>query len=302
MKSTPRSRRLRNPRHKETGREKPFFSKSKENKQPFFESHGAAGLASAIQTKLRIGQPGDKYEKEADAVANQVVTHSRAPSAIESQSSPSIQRITLATPQEDEKLGTAESRMEKDKLIQEKAEEEPVQQMEEEESVQQMEEEEPVQQMEEEEPVQQMEEEEPVQQMEEEEPVQQMEEEESVQQMEEDEPVQQMEEEESMQAKEKIGKAASKPRLSKKLKQASGRGSPLSEHTRVEMEQAFGVDFSKVRIHTNAQAVEMCEELGAQAFTNGKNIYFNTGKYNPESAQGKKLLAHELTHVVQQSR
>jgi hypothetical protein len=66
------------------------------------------------------------------------------------------------------------------------------------------------------------------------------------------------------------------------------------------MENAFSVDFSAIRIHTDSNAIAMCREMGAQAFTNGVNIYFNKGKYNPNSAEGKKLLAHELTHTVQQ--
>src|SRR5690606_1881665 len=55
-----------------------------------------------------------------------------------------------------------------------------------------------------------------------------------------------------------------------------------------------------VRIHTGADSVQMNRELGAQAFTHGRDIYFNEGKYNPSSPDGQRLLAHELTHVVQQ--
>src|SRR5690606_10069691 len=55
-----------------------------------------------------------------------------------------------------------------------------------------------------------------------------------------------------------------------------------------------------VNIHTDSQAVEMNKSLGAQAFTYGNDIYFNQGKYNPDSASGKHLLAHELTHTIQQ--
>ncbi len=67
-----------------------------------------------------------------------------------------------------------------------------------------------------------------------------------------------------------------------------------------EMSNSFGVDFSHVNVHTNNEAVGMNRELGAQAFTHGSDIYFNSGKYNPETSTGKHLLAHELTHVVQQ--
>lgn len=67
------------------------------------------------------------------------------------------------------------------------------------------------------------------------------------------------------------------------------------------MEPRFGTDFSGVRIHTSGDAVSMNKELHAQAFAHGSNIYFNEGKYNPGSNEGKQLLAHELTHVVQQT-
>ena len=66
------------------------------------------------------------------------------------------------------------------------------------------------------------------------------------------------------------------------------------------MESAFGTDFSQVRIHTNSTAIQMNKELNAQAFTHGSDIYFNSGKYDPSSSSGQHLLAHELTHTVQQ--
>jgi hypothetical protein len=67
------------------------------------------------------------------------------------------------------------------------------------------------------------------------------------------------------------------------------------------MEPRFGVDFSQVRVHTDGAAVQMNRDLNAQAFAHGSNIYFGAGKYNPSSSDGKQLLAHELTHVVQQT-
>ncbi|NJM81062.1 MAG: DUF4157 domain-containing protein, partial [Flavobacterium sp.] len=80
-----------------------------------------------------------------------------------------------------------------------------------------------------------------------------------------------------------------------------GGGNRLDNNTRDYMEERFGVDFSGVRIHTNSQAIQMSQDLSAQAFTVGNDIYFNQGQYNPNSTTGKHLLAHELTHTVQQS-
>ncbi len=80
----------------------------------------------------------------------------------------------------------------------------------------------------------------------------------------------------------------------------NGSGSPLNENSKREMEEGFGADFSNVRIHTDSTSTQLNENLGAQAFTNGNNIYFNAGKYSPASKEGKLLLAHELTHTLQQ--
>lgn len=80
-----------------------------------------------------------------------------------------------------------------------------------------------------------------------------------------------------------------------------GGGSSMDNDTSSFMEERFGVDFSGVRIHTNSQAVQMSQELNAQAFTVGNDIYFNQGQYNTNTNSGKHLLAHELTHTVQQN-
>lgn len=79
-----------------------------------------------------------------------------------------------------------------------------------------------------------------------------------------------------------------------------GSGSPLPYPVRENMENGIGADFGKVRIHTDNRAQDLNAKLNAQAFTVGNDVYFNKGKYNPESRSGKHLLAHELTHTVQQ--
>lgn len=80
-----------------------------------------------------------------------------------------------------------------------------------------------------------------------------------------------------------------------------GKGIPLPDDIRMEMEKHFKTDFSHVRIHTNSEAVELAKSMKALAFTHGNDIYFNEGQYNPRQEAGKELLAHELTHVVQQN-
>ncbi len=88
--------------------------------------------------------------------------------------------------------------------------------------------------------------------------------------------------------------------LENKLNSSKGSGTSLSGNTKKEMESGFGTDFSNVKVHTDSNAVQMNKQLGSQAFANGNNVYFNEGKYNPNSQSGKHLLAHELTHTVQQ--
>ncbi|WP_290057461.1 eCIS core domain-containing protein [Amycolatopsis solani] len=80
----------------------------------------------------------------------------------------------------------------------------------------------------------------------------------------------------------------------------SGGGAPLDAATRTDMESRFGADFSDVRIHTDGAAHESAKSVNAQAYTVGSNIVFQRDKYDPGSDPGKHMLAHELTHVVQQ--
>lgn len=77
-------------------------------------------------------------------------------------------------------------------------------------------------------------------------------------------------------------------------------GSPLDSKTRGFMESRFGHDFGSVRVHTDSGAAESSREVNAHAYTVGRDVVFGSGKYSPNTSSGKKLLAHELTHVVQQ--
>ncbi len=79
-----------------------------------------------------------------------------------------------------------------------------------------------------------------------------------------------------------------------------GGGSGLDAQTRSAMEGSFGADFSGVKVHTDSHAVQMSQQLNAHAFTVGNDIFFNQGRYRPQTKEGAGLLAHELTHTVQQ--
>jgi hypothetical protein len=84
------------------------------------------------------------------------------------------------------------------------------------------------------------------------------------------------------------------------LSNSNGSGSGLPDSTRSFMESRFNANFGDVRIHTGSTAETLSRDINAQAFTHGNNIYFNSGKYSPHTSSGGQLLAHELTHTIQQ--
>jgi hypothetical protein len=80
----------------------------------------------------------------------------------------------------------------------------------------------------------------------------------------------------------------------------SSGGQPLDPATQAEMEARFGEDFSQVRVHTDARAAESAEAVSAKAYTVGNEIVLGKHGYAPSAKEGRRILAHELTHVVQQ--
>ncbi|PWV56938.1 DUF4157 domain-containing protein [Chitinophaga sp. S165] len=95
-------------------------------------------------------------------------------------------------------------------------------------------------------------------------------------------------------------KDAANSGLEARLQKTKGSGTPLPSDTRTAMESSIGADFSNVRVHTGTEAAELSNDLQAQAFTHGNDIYFNDNKFDATSSTGRHLLAHELTHTVQQ--
>ncbi|HBE18292.1 MAG TPA: hypothetical protein DEG17_25170 [Cyanobacteria bacterium UBA11149] len=163
----------------------------------------------AIQPKLTIGAPGDKYEQEADSIAEQVVNQINAPE------NATIQRQEI---------------LEKDNDDDTKLRMKPV--------------------------------------------------------------VQRICDADSM---------AATPELETSIQQAKGSGQPLSDAIRQPMEHSLGADFRGVKVHTNDRSDRLNRSIQSKAFTTGKDIFFRQGEYNPVNHQGQKLIAHELTHVVQQN-
>ncbi|UTD15369.1 DUF4157 domain-containing protein [Tenacibaculum mesophilum] len=248
------------------------------------------GGGSFIQPKLNVGKPGDKYEVEADKAADEIIAKGKeTPNSF---FAPTVQK---KNEEEIQKQESNEQEVQQKPLVDSIS---PVVQLASENNLQKEEEE--VQKSEDENTQQVTEEN--LQAKEDNttsfsnELIQQKPEEE-IQEKEEEE-VQEKEEEEVQQLQMAGGDDNSS--LEGDLSSSKGGGSSLPSNTQNEMESGFGADFSGVRIHNDSNAVQMNKKLGSQAFTNGNDIYFNEGKYNPSSESGKHLLAHELTHTVQQ--
>lgn len=86
---------------------------------------------------------------------------------------------------------------------------------------------------------------------------------------------------------------------STRIQRAAGGGRPLDDGLRQSFEGGFGTDFSKVRIHTGNESADLNRSMSARAFTSGSHIFFGDGQYDPDTVPGQRLIAHELTHVVQ---
>ncbi|GAB5417725.1 MAG: hypothetical protein Crog4KO_27110 [Crocinitomicaceae bacterium] len=317
-----------------------------QEKKPFVLQR--QGLNAGIQEKLKVGQTNDRFEKEADSVADQVVSNSEAPK-VEAAPTPPIQTMkvgsgdltqrVLREPQHTEsdistsievqkesqadveteaqlsdKSGTSSASLPQGEVQLKEEEEVQLEKLDEQkvakadiETEAQLKAETEVQTKSEPEPVQAKIEETPIQKIESTPepprpiftpPVQLKTEsppEEEVQ-LKEDEEM--SEEAQSVQMKSKD--IASGDDVSSQIASSKGGGSFMDDTIKSDMESGFGHDFSNVRIHTDSQAANMSASLGAKAFTAGSDIYFNDGEYRPDTKDGKHLLAHELTHTLQQ--
>jgi hypothetical protein len=107
-------------------------------------------------------------------------------------------------------------------------------------------------------------------------------------------------EEEEIQAKSADAQPEVSENLENRINSSRGLGQPLADSARKSLEPGFGSDFNDVKVHTGAEADTLSRQLKAEAFTVGKDIFFKEGRYQPETDDGKKLIAHELTHVIQQ--
>ncbi|GAA4276779.1 eCIS core domain-containing protein [Aquimarina mytili] len=243
-----------------------FFSKSNKTVTSFFNP-------STTQPKLTVGKPNDKFEVEADEMADKVVqrlstTTTNSPKYIQPKCNDCEQEEKLQKKEEDEVLQN-ELEVQR-KPIFESNTDEP------ENNLQKK-------------PLPNVKLQRKCASCEEKEKLQKKEDEFS-------------ETEEDIQEKSETTQNQSSYDVESDLNSSKGGGRPLSANVEKSMGSAFGADFSNVRVHTGSQAVQMSKALGAQAFTHGSDIYFNQGKYDTNSSSGKHLLAHELTHTVQQGK
>ncbi|WP_439482438.1 eCIS core domain-containing protein [Cyclobacterium plantarum] len=218
-----------------------------------------------FQAKLQVGQPGDQYEQEADAMADQVIQMNAADQGAWAIKQDETEDNVQKSPIPEKEIQAQPLAQSVTPVFLSESEDKPLQEKEEEEEM-----------------------------------LQKQEGEEEIQAALEPNESKEAEDggEGSIQMKSEQAPEVSSV-LESQLKQPSG-GSGMDGATRSDMEGSFGADFSQVKIHTGPQAVQMSRDLGAQAFTHGSDIYFNEGRYNPSADSGKHLLAHELTHTLQQ--
>lgn len=220
--------------------------------QDFSSIPARTASSFSIQPKLTVGQPGDRYEQEADRVADQVMQpHSvqRVPAIGRLQPEPDNNLRRQPAAEEDKKKVAKEighkadqkkNQAEKEKIT---ADEKAVK-------------------------------------------------------ADKDKHDQKKKDDDKVQAEAQPGQVPTvTPALENHLNTEQGSGQPLPSSTRAFMESRFHHDFSNVRVHTDPQATQA---LNARAFTRNNEIYFNPAQYQPELPTGQRLLAHELTHVVQQ--
>ncbi|MEM9340212.1 MAG: DUF4157 domain-containing protein [Bacteroidota bacterium] len=276
-----------------------------------------ATRADEVHTRPEVGQPNDPHEQEANAMADRVM---RMPSEVSEEEKISPMRgnsdVFMMKPKTTDTIRMVPQQSDTVMMKPQSHDFFPmiptsgrVQMMEEDERVDPKPEDR-VNGQEEEEKIQMQTEEEDIQLMEDDEQVRMQTEEEEVSMKEEDDQVSMQQEDEEMVNKKGMSTAAVQPTaggkrqasqgLTNKINSTKGAGSPLSPETQQELGNKMGADFSSVRIHTDSKAVDMNKELSAKAFAHGKDIYFNQGNYDPGSSNGKHLLAHELTHVMQQ--
>ncbi|BAZ41857.1 hypothetical protein NIES4101_78250 [Calothrix sp. NIES-4101] len=185
---------------------------------------------SVIQPKLTIGEPGDRYEQEADRVAADVVQRINQPQAMSSKQGETVQRMEVPEEEELQMKPLANSIQHVEVPEEEELQMKPL-----------------------------------------------------------------------LQRSQVVHGGQASTDLESSINGARGGGQPLDADLQRSMGQAMGADFSGVRVHADTQADQLNQSIQAKAFTTGQDVFFRQGAYEPGSRGGQELIAHELTHVVQQN-
>ena len=237
--------------------------------RPFFAKAGGGDFfapvsysaSPSVQTKLTVNKPGDRFEQEADKMADKVM---RMPAPAPPAKEEKIQRATLP----EEKV----QKKEEDKIQKATLPEEKVQKKEDEKIQKATPPEEKVQKKEDE----------------------------KIQKATLPEEKVQKKEEEKLQRDGGNGSPAVAGDTQSSIKSKTSGGQPLSSEARSYMEPRFNADFSNVRIHSDPESAGLSNQLSARAFTYQNHVFFSRDQYQPGTSEGKQLLAHELTHTIQQ--
>ena len=261
-------------------------SEHQKSAQPFFAKAGGGDFfapvshsSPSVQTKLTVNKPGDKFEQEADKMADKVM---RMPAPSPPAKDEKIQRATLP----EEKV----QKKEEDKIQKATLPEEKVQKKEEDKIQKAALPEEKVQKKEEDKIQKATLPEEKVQKKEEE----------KIQKAALPEEKVQKKEEEKLQRDGGNGSPAVAADTQSSIRGKTSGGQPLSTEARSYMEPRFNADFSNVRIHSDPESAGLSNQLSARAFTYQNHVFFSRDQYQPGTSEGKQLLAHELTHTIQQ--
>ncbi|WP_036249026.1 DUF4157 domain-containing protein [Methylobacter sp. BBA5.1] len=248
---------------------RPFFAKA--GGGDFF-APASPSFAASVQTKMTVNKPGDKFEQEADKMADKVM---RMPDpALAPIKEEKLQRQPEDKLQKQEEEKIQKAALPEEKIQKAAAPEEKLQKKEEEKLQKAALPEEKIQKAELPEEKLQKKEEEKIQKA----------------------PA----EEEKLQRKGDAGTPAASSNIQSAIQNKTSGGQPLSSDVRGYMEPRFNADFSNVRIHSDPESASLNQQLSARAFTYQNHVFFSQDQYQPGTSEGKQLLAHELTHTIQQ--
>lgn len=270
---------------------------------------GAIDIFPPVQAKLTIGAVGDPYEQEADNVAAQVVDQINSPQ-VQAADEENIQR---SAPEEELKMKPVDS-VQREEMKEDELKMKPVDSIQREEMKEDELKMKPVDSIQREAPEEELKMK-PVDSIQREAPEEElkMKPVDSIQReapeeelkMKPVDSIQREAPEEELNMKPMLqrqgdGTQPASDGLESAIQSQRGGGQPLGKGVKGAMESAFGADFSGVRVHTDTQSDQLNQSIQARAFTTGSDVFFRQGAYNPDSRGGQELLAHELTHVVQQ--